>query len=286
MTGIVILNYNNSSQTLECVKTLQKCCSPEQGREPWKLCVVDNASAVQEYEKLLGHDLTVLRSEVNGGYARGNNIGCEYFAADHDVDKILILNDDTRFVEDILTPMAAYLDEHAQCGVVFPKVVAPDGTLDKACWRVQKTTRDLVMQATSLPRRLGLRRREFLPTDLLTADVPVTGFGPEQLPLVPPGSCMMLRKADFQRIGWLDPNTFLYFEEHILLERLKRAGLSSALLPAVSIVHLGAATTASQPSKAIYKHWRNSYLYFMRNYSRVCRPLQWYLKLRTYLKTL
>lgn len=284
MVGIVILNYNNSAQTLQCVDSLCRHC----GDAGWKLCIVDNASREEEFAKLsaLDHRATVLRSAVNEGYARGNNLGCEYFANDEQVDKILILNDDTRFTMDIITPLAAYLDAHPECGVTFPKVVAPDGSLDKACWRVQKSRLDLVMQATSLPRRIGIRRREFLPAAEFPLCGSVTGYGPSRLPLVPPGSCMMLRKSQFASLGWLDPHTFLYFEEHILLNRLRGEGFGSVLLSDANIVHLGAATTGKQPSKAIYRHWRQSYLYFIENFTDMPRFLRLYLRFRTWLRAL
>lgn len=284
MVGIVILNYNNSSQTLACVQTLVKFCPAER----WKLCIVDNASRKEEYAKLpdvlkLCPDAHIMRSEENGGYARGNDLGCEYFASDDSVDKILILNDDTRFTMDILAPMEAYLDAHPQCGVVFPVVLSPDGQLDRACFRRQKTPIDLFLQATSFPRLFGLRRSEFLQGDPREAE---SMLAAKNFLLVPPGSCMMLRKDDFHRIGFLDPGTFLYFEEHILLEKLRRDGKVSAIQPELSIMHLGAQTTQKQPSKAIYKHWRNSYLYFMKNYTDISAPLRWLLAFRTYMKTL
>lgn len=285
MVGIVILNYNNSQQTIACVRTLVEHCAGAS----WKLCIVDNASRTEQYSKLLlGMDelkveAEIIRSEVNGGYARGNDLGCEYFAGDPQVDNILILNDDTRFTMDILSPMEAYLEAHPECGVVFPVVLSPDGQLDRACFRRQKTTRDLFLQATSLPKFLGLRRTEFLPGDPRKSESMLAAKG---VFLVPPGSCMMLPKDIFARIGYLDPGTFLYFEEHILSEKLRREGKESAILPELSIIHLGAQTTARQSAKAIYKYWRQSYLYFVKNYSNLSRAAVLYLSLRTHLASL
>ena len=270
MTGVVILNYNNSGQTLECLKTLYTHC-PEGS---FKVCVVDNASRPEELEKLQrGCSEHIIVATENSGYARGNDLGLEYLSQDPDVDTLLILNDDTRFVMDIINPMREYLLSHPECGVVFPLVMAPDGSIDRACSRRQKSTRDLVIQATSLG-RFGVKTGEFIPISDLD----------EAHPQVPPGSCMMLRKDVFEQIGFLDKGTFLYFEEHILYEKLHRRGFISTLLPKLEIIHLGAQTTKKQPSKAIYRHWRNSYLYFMKFYSSVPRWLQALLRLRTWFK--
>lgn len=282
VTGIIILNFNNSSQTLNCLESLYAHCKGGN----FRICVVDNASGA-EHLGVLEEGLKafsgqaapphLIVAEHNDGYASGNDIGCRYFEAMDEVDNILILNDDTLFTMDIITPMEEYLASHPECGVVFPMVKAPDGSIDRACARRQKSARDLVLQATSLG-RFGIGRKEFLPTEgLENLD--------ELRTEVPPGSCMMLPKDVFQRIGWLDPNTFLYFEEHILAEKLRKEGRTCVLLPQIQITHLGAGTTRKQPSKAIYRHWRNSYIYFLKTYSGMPSPLVRCLQFRTWLKS-
>lgn len=275
MVGIVILNYNNSAQTLACLDSLYAHCKGEN----FGICVVDNCSRKEELEKLRsGCREHIIVADANKGYAQGNNLGCEWFDKDAEVDKILILNDDTRFTEDIITPLETYLDKHSGCGVVFPLVVAADGSVDKACARRAKSKSDLCIQATFLG-KLGFKRSEFIDTEtVIDRDIVRTE--------VPPGSCMMLRKDVFRKIGWLDPHTFLYFEEHILGKKLEAEGLETVLLPKIRITHLGAQTTTQQPPKAIYRHWRNSYIYYLKNYSGLCRPLVLWLEFRTWLKTL
>lgn len=277
MVGIIILNYNNSVQTGECLESLYRCCKGGN----YRVCVVDNASREEEKAKLGGictNGEHIIYSSENEGYARGNNLGCEWFDTVSEVNNILIINDDTRFIMDIITPLEKYLDSHRECGVVFPKVIAPDGTMERDCARNSKSTCDLILQATRLE-RFGVRRKEFIPVSQIEGKDEVrTG--------VPPGSCMMIPKAVFKKVGWLDPNTFLYFEEHILSEKLRKLSLECVLLPGISIIHLGACTTRKQKSSAIYRHWRNSYLYYVRDYTDTPAVLRLYLRLRTGLKAL
>lgn len=299
------MSYNNAEQTLLCVNSILDHCR----RGDFRIVVVDNCSREDQAARLreiVGElsgrcDIELLRSEVNGGYARGNDIGLEWLcggAAAPDsaasaaslnpaasaVDNLLVLNDDTRFTCDILTPMSEYLRSHPECGVVFPLVLAPDGSVDKACSRRAKTTRDLVLQAGRLEkvgRRLGglFQRREFIDPEPLRACREVATQ-------VPPGSCMMLEREFFWSIGFLDPGTFLYFEEHILGKKIEAAGRTCILLPQINIIHLGAQSTNRQPSKTIYRHWRNSYLYYIKAYSDVPWLLRQALRLRTWLTLL
>ncbi len=275
MVGVVILNYNNSNLTLGCLESLYRCCPDAR----FKVCVVDNASspeALSLLEKGLTRGEALVKSPVNCGYARGNNLGCEWFENDPEVDKILILNDDCLFCEDILSPLSAYLDAYPDCGVVFPLVKGPEGNVDAACLRRAKSNADLFLQAGFLGRFTSLRG-EFIDAD------GVEGLDCAIHTGVPPGSCMMLPKEYFRSIGYLDPNTFLYFEEHILAAKLNRDGRSCVLLPAYKIIHLGAQTTKKQSSKAIYRHWRNSYLYFLKAWSSMPLPLRLWLRFRTAL---
>jgi len=276
MVGIVILNFNNSLQTLGCLDSIRKHCDPSE----YRICVVDNCSRAKELT-ILRNNCTehIIVSESNRGYACGNNLGLRYFAAQKDIDCILVLNDDTRFTMDIIRPMEDYLLSHSECGVVCPLVLSADGSIDRGCARRQKSTWDLIIQASSLWKHLGIKPHDFLPTQGLRSMSKVHTQ-------VPPGSCMMLRSEVWRKIDFLDEGTFLYFEEHILCEKLRREGLGCVLLPQLEIIHLGAQTTKQQPSTAIYKHWRNSYLYFIKTYSKVPSAIRPYLRLRTWLRTL
>lgn len=278
MLGIVILNYNNAVQTLQCLESLHKHCP----NGNYKVCVVDNASRPEDIG-LLRRECSeeLLIADENRGYASGNNIGLEHFDKNPDVDAVLILNNDTLFTEDILTPLYSYLMTHGDCGVVFPLVVDRNGGVDSACLRHSKSCRDLILQAT----RLKLKRREFIPESDVkdAAGRWLTDADGAIFTEVPPGSCMMLRKDVFKSVGWLDPNTFLYFEEHILSDKLKAVGLKAVLLPDCSIIHLGAQTTSRQPSKAIFGHWRHSYLYYLASFSKVPFWLIQLLRFRTWL---
>lgn len=277
MVGIVILNFNNSHQTLECIDTIRRHCSGSD----YRICVVDNASGADQLQILREGcpGVKIIPAQENLGYACGNNLGLRYFAAERDIDCILVLNDDTRMTMDIIRPMESYLMSHPECGVVCPLVLAPDGSIDPACARRQKDALALVMQASSLWRRLGVKPRDFLPTVGIRSQREVHTQ-------VPPGSCMMLRSEVWKKIDFLDENTFLYFEEHILCEKLRREGLGCVLLPQLEIIHLGAQTTRQQSSSAIYRHFRHSYLYFVKNYSGVSPLIRPYLRFRTWIKTL
>ena len=53
------------------------------------------------------------------------------------------------------------------------------------------------------------------------------------------GSCMALRASMLEEIGLLDEATFLYWEEFILAEKVRRSSYKTILFPDVRVVHKG-----------------------------------------------
>ena len=83
----------------------------------------------------------------------------------------------------------------------------------------------------------------------------------------PSGSCMMFRKEVLQKIDGFDPNTFLYYEENILYHKIQRVGQKCALIPSVSCIHTGGATTTSVKTAYFLKKCNlESLLYYLKVY--------------------
>ena len=57
------------------------------------------------------------------------------------------------------------------------------------------------------------------------------------------GSFFMVRASDWKACGGMDPNTFLYSEEMILSERLKKEGKGVYYYPEVAVIHEHGTTT-------------------------------------------
>lgn len=245
MTGIIILNYNNARQTISCVESILKYNS-----SPAKIVVIDNAStddSMKTFKRYLStrqNFFTLLLSKENGGYAQGNNIGLKYFDGDESIDKVMILNNDVIFTEDIIPALSNFLDAHPETGVVSPLLKCRDGkTIDYSCARRDCSIREIlftyllyftdvfgILSHFSNKRKILLMHPEYLDKDSIGIELPS-------------GSCFMIKKQLFNNIGWFDPNTFLYYEENILYRKLLAENKYNYILPGVSCIHLGGETT-------------------------------------------
>jgi GT2 family glycosyltransferase len=82
------------------------------------------------------------------------------------------------------------------------------------------------------------------------------------------GSCFMVKKSLFESLGGFDSGTFLYYEENILWEKIRRRGLKNYLDCSVRLIHLGAATTSTQvKSIFVAKCLVDSTRYFIRHFT-------------------
>ena len=100
--GIVILNYNDYERTIECANHIIHYSSIAY------IVIVDNGSSNQSFKQISDFSnlikspkLKIIKSDVNGGYASGNNIGINYLLNNTDSDIIGIVNPDI-FFENIL----------------------------------------------------------------------------------------------------------------------------------------------------------------------------------------
>lgn len=265
MVGLVILNYNNVSDTLNCIKSVLKYTHC-----PIKIVLVDNGSTKEgvvkqlheklscdfngRYLRLQDQDLdkvttlpffTFIISGTNDGYARGNNKGIKILNADSSVDKIMILNNDVLFTEDIIQPLSDRLDSLEDAAIVSPLLYRRDGkTIDFNCARYNaKRKHEFIKHLFFFSRSIGKAM------DKKTSIIKYHEEYLEQPQFeveLPSGSCMLLKKSLVQKINMFDPSTFLYCEENILYSQIKSLGLKNYVIPSLSCIHLGGSTTKQE----------------------------------------
>lgn len=288
MTGIVILNYNNSSDTINCVKSVLECNTADvkyivvDNGSKDRTCVMEIDSAMKdlfrgEYVRIEeggGGGKMVLPKAVlfvgkrNVGYAQGNNKGLELLYGDDTVNNVLILNSDILFVSDVIPKLEHYLSMLPQCAIVSPLLLGRDREhIDYSCARKAKTLREFFLEnlflhhdifglLSNMNRRIGILSDSRL-------------LGEEYLEIeLPSGSCMLLGKSFFKRIGGFDPHTFLFYEENILHEKVKREDKRNYLIPHLKVVHLAGTSMNKEASFFREKNGRESFLYYLKWYSK------------------
>ena len=282
--SIVILNYQNWEDTVECLRSLSEISYPNTeiivvdndsrndslkhiGRylSESKVAYVDVADSEIDGASRFPRNLILLQSSSNRGYAAGNNLGIR-LALQRRADYVLILNNDTSVEEDFLEPLVKYAQQHESVGVVGPMVLNSEGRVDPSCARRRPTPGDYLFL-------VGIGKRLF-PNSRWVRRHHYQGeysFGhPKEVDILA-GCCMLIKRSTLERVGLLDENTFLYFEELILHEKLRAAKLVSVVVPDSRIVHKGGKATTRMASAFIHNVVRSSLRYYLRCYRHYSR---------------
>lgn len=274
MVGIVILNFNNSNATKDCLESIFKY----ESFEHYKLCLVDNSTDTKDRAHIIEYidvlkrnnpliSIHVILLDKNEGYAKGNNVGIRYFEQDKDISQILILNNDIIFTMPMLKGLEDYLYKHEECAVVSPLLYNKKGKIDVTCARRSKDLYSFLARTPLIRKFKWVHRRN--KSEYILKEQTIDDFTIPMYIDLPSGSCMMFDKEIFKGIGYFDPHTFLYFEEDILWSKLQKIGKKSVMLPYLSCIHLGASSISKQPSKTMERHYFISMLYYLKRYSEL-----------------
>lgn len=286
-TAILILTYNTSNDTIQCIRSIEDCNSA-----PVKFIVVDNGSPDRaEVEKLdaffsrSGHDYhqwsdadtpegelphySFLASQNNDGYARGNNKGLRLTYADPTISQVLILNSDIIFTEDILPTLLDFQRNNADSGLITPLIVSRKGTVDHCCARRMPTNWEIIRVFGFFNRDYHHRLSQADKRQKILINSPELAQLPSFPVDVPSGACMLIQKDLFRQIGDFDPATFLYYEENILYQKLRTVSRTNYCVPTVRCTHLGAGSTQTQNSRFLQRCNLESADYYLTKYGHM-----------------
>ena len=261
--GIVIVNYNTRDLLRRCLKTVLASKDVS-----LRVCVVDNNSGDGSAEMVAAEfpEATVVCNADNVGYPAANNQGLRLFGYTDDGVSAdapryaLLLNADTELPEDGLVSVVAFADDRADIGVVGPKLIRLDGSLDKACRRSFPTPEISFCHMVGLSRlfpkspRFGRYNLSYLDeNETVEVDSVVGAF-------------MMVRREAIRDAGLLDDGFFLYGEDLDWAYRMKQAGWRVFYYADVTVLHVKRASSRQNP-RAQVEFWRSMEIFYRKHYA-------------------
>lgn len=248
--SVVIVSYNGRDLLRRCLTSLYENTRGVQ----FEVIVVDNASqdGTPEMVEAEFTSIRLVRRTTNSGYARAVNEG----VSNGHGGAFLILNPDTELTSDALASMYAYLQEHEDIGILAPKLVNGDGSLQLSC-------RAFPNISTALFNRYSLLTRLF-PQNRFSARYLMSDFDHHAISDVDwvSGACWLLSRRVYDEIGPLDEGYFWSIEDVDYCRRVHRAGMRVVYYPDVSIVHHIGGSSATLPNRSIVERHRGMWRYY------------------------
>ncbi len=242
---IVIVGHNSKEFLKPCLDTTKVAIEDLDAH----VIVVDNGGSdgTVDYVKAEYPWAESIYSAANAGYSYGNNLGFKAagFPDAPEYRYAMLLNPDTEIPPDSFVEMIRYMDENPDIGVLGPKLLLGDGTLDKACKRGEPTPLASLYYFSGLgklfpnSKRFGHYSMSYVGIDEV-ADIDSTV-----------GACSLMRSEALQKSGLMDETFFMYGEDLDLNLRIKNAGYRVVYYPKVIVHHLKGTSTRKQPEKMI-----------------------------------
>jgi len=233
IVDVVIVAYRSGA-------TLRGCVEPLLALPHVRVTVVDNASPDDTLDAIAGLPVELIRSERNGGFSYGCNLG----ARAGDAPYLLFLNPDARLEPSALDTLLAALEAHPGAGVAGPRIIEPGGELSFSRRRFPR-------QRSTFAQALFLHRlRPLAPwTDELVRDPSAYEQAGEAEWIS--GACMLMRREAFAAIGGFDEDFFLYCEDTDICRRLWDGGWSVRFEAGAEVHHVGGASSGAGETQAI-----------------------------------
>jgi N-acetylglucosaminyl-diphospho-decaprenol L-rhamnosyltransferase len=143
---------------------------------------------------------------------------------------LLVLNPDCAVRPGTVPRLVAFADAHLRAGVIGPRLLEPDGGLQRSRRRFPTVAGTLVRRT---PLRLVLRDVEAAQSSHYLADVPDEPVRCDWML----GACLLLRRAMLDEIGGFDEGFPMYGEDIELQYRAMRAGWERWYVPEATAVH-------------------------------------------------
>lgn len=275
--AVIVLNWNGNEDTLECLETV---LNNDHGN--YFVIMSDNGSTDGSVEAVRSRypQVVVVENGANLGFAAGNNRGIEVAIADG-ADVVVLLNNDTTVAHDWLTRMSSAAAMLKPGSVLGAKIFY---------WSEQ----DRIWHFGS---RWNRKKCRFVALGRGKLD---QGLAEIQAVDMVVGCCMWIPCATLSKVGLLEPDFFLNYEETDWCCRAVRADVSIYSVPDAHVWHKISASFISKPHHE-YFMFRNRLLWLERNFSgldyvyryfrmafmshlKVRRKLMWQLvRLRIYI---
>ncbi|EKE19166.1 MAG: hypothetical protein ACD_9C00114G0002 [uncultured bacterium] len=222
--SIIVTSYRNPELLKVCLNSIKKCINDLE----YELIVADSATeeAMEMMMREEFSDVKFFPFKDNVGFQALVKQGIESSVGEH----VLLLNGDIIVTPDSIQEMLKFSSSDESVGMVGPKLLNFNGTLQASCFRFYKPI-------TIVYRRTFLGKLPFAKKHLdwfLMNDSDHTKVQEVDWLM---GSALMISRKAIEKVGLLDPRYFMYMEDVDWCRRFWESGFKVVYYPLVSMHH-------------------------------------------------
>lgn len=248
--SVIIVSWNARDYLAACLRSLG-----ENGLgDRMEVIVVDNASSDGSPALVREQFPAALLVETgaNLGFARGNNVGIGRAKGRW----LALVNSDVELLPGCLRRMVDYLEANPRVGMLGPRVLNTDRTIQRSCRNFPSLGR-LALRALGadnlFPSITYPDCRATRPVDVLS------------------GCFWMARREAVEQVGGLDEGFFMYSEDVDWCRRFAAAGWGVVFLAEAEAVHHGGASSRNMPVRFYVEMYRAQHRYFGKHHGRAAQ---------------
>jgi GT2 family glycosyltransferase len=221
--SFVLVTYDNLDTIEPCLRSIAEWTT-----DSYEIVVVDNSpdtrtlGAIEQFRAARSDvAVRVVTPQENVGFSRACNMGARIARGEF----LFFLNPDTELRNDAGKLLARCLEINWRALAAGPAMLDNAGRIARTC-RNLPNLRRVILDATGLDRWFGayklMRFSHEVPRPV------------EQII----GAALLVRRADYERLGGMDERFFVYFEEVDFCKRLRDAGREIWFWPEARVQHL------------------------------------------------
>jgi len=253
--SIIIVSWNAKDMLEKCLDSI----SNQSNRYQLETIVVDNASTdgAPDIVKNKFPAVKLIQNSANLGFAKANNLGITRSSGRY----VCLINSDVVVLDSCLDRMCEYMDAHPEIGVLGPKVLNADGSVQPSCREfptIWKNFCRAVALDTLFPNS-NIFGRQFM-----------TNFSHDEIASVDylSGCFMMVRRSAMEKVGLLDERFFFYAEDKDWCKRFWDAGYRVVYYPFAEAIHYLYGSSSKDTVKYYIEEIRANLQYYEKHHNK------------------
>ena len=232
--SVIIINWNTRQLLESCLASLAGSCTAH----TLEAIVVDNNSTdgSQDMVRQKFPAVKLICNTTNTGFARANNQGIKASSGRY----VSLVNSDVKVLPGCHDKLVEYMDASPEIGIVGPRILNGDLTLQSSCRRFPSLWNNLCD---------AFAFRRFFPNSAFFAGEHMLYFKHDRIifPDVLVGCFLFARSQAVQQFGLLDEEFFMYGEDINWCLRCWRSGWKIAFYPGAEAIHLRGGSSGGDP---------------------------------------